>query len=129
MVEPCPRLRELRIHQEDIPGLVPPSCFRWDHRGSGRRYYAVLIGTAPTKPAAIETPIAVRLSLKPEARDWKKVLGGQCALDNVRAVAVAGTLSSPEVVTSPTAGCRAARFTVGKKQGVAVPVVRQVAAP
>jgi hypothetical protein len=84
--------------------------------------YAVAVNSAPAKAPAVDKPIEVALTLRPQARKWSNVLGPNCDLQDVRAVAVGGPLNGPEVVFVRTDTCRAARFRVGRRQGVAVPV-------
>jgi len=91
--------------------------------------YAIVVGSAPARAPKIERPLPVTLTLNPEARDWNRLLGEDCDISAVKAVAVGGSLVVPEVVTASTQGCRAARFKVGKKQGIAVPVVQRSTSP
>jgi hypothetical protein len=85
--------------------------------------YAVVVSSSPAKAPAITQPIRVLLTLKPGARTWSTILGPSCDIGSVAAVAVGGSLNSPEVVSNRTASCRAVRFRVGKRQGVAFPVI------
>lgn len=85
--------------------------------------YAIAVNSAPPKAPAVDKPIAVTLTLRPGARKWGDILGPACDIKSVRAVSVAGSLNAPEVVTDQTDTCRAARFRVGRRQGVAVPAI------
>jgi hypothetical protein len=102
--------------------LFPKLAFLGFIAAAGVGAYAVAVSSAPPKAPTVDKPIAVTLTLRPGARKWGNLLGSACDIRSVRAVAVAGSLNAPEVVTDQTDTCRAARFRVGRKQGVAVPV-------
>jgi hypothetical protein len=78
------------------------------------------VAQAPPAPPTVSKPIPVTLYLKRTNRTVIRKLCGQAI---VRGVAVGGRLRAPEVAVPASAGCPAARLTVGSKQGVAVPVV------
>jgi len=82
--------------------------------------YAFVVGSAPAEPPTIEHPVAMVLTLKSKLQAR---MGHECDLARVRAVAVAGNLKTPEVVTVMTSACNAVRLKVGARQGIAVPVV------
>ena len=86
--------------------------------------YVFKTGQAAPRPLAVTSPLPVQLTLNPSARSWSSLLGPGCVLSSVKAVAVGGLLTTPEVVTEQIGGCRAVRLTLGAQDGVAVPIVK-----
>jgi hypothetical protein len=84
--------------------------------------FAFAVGSA-TSVANVTSPAPVRLSLIEGAKDWQSLLGAGCDISRVDAVAISGTFSEPDVITTGTKGCEVVRLRITKSLGVAVPVV------
>jgi hypothetical protein len=83
--------------------------------------FAYLAGSARTAVNVI-SPSPVLLSLNPGVRE--KLLGSDCNLSQVHAVAISGNFSEPLVVTTGDDGrCKVTQFEMNPKLGFAVPVV------
>jgi hypothetical protein len=88
----------------------------------GASVFAYAVGSVPSD-ANVTTPTAVRLNLNPSASNWAQLLGPQCDVSKVDAVAIAGDFAEPEVITSGTGGCNVVQLRVTQKRGEAVPLV------
>ncbi len=77
------------------------------------------VGAKPVEPPRVTQPYAVEVTLAQDAGALEPSLKA-CAGNSFAAVAVGGTLSEPDVVTS-SSNC-GSRFTITRDVGVAVPV-------
>jgi hypothetical protein len=70
---------------------------------------------------SLEVPSRVVVSVskvRPSLAVLRKRLGARCELDEVQALVVGGTASSPEIVTLPEEHCNVQRFTASQNIGI-----------
>jgi hypothetical protein len=84
--------------------------------------FAYVVGST-SMTIEVTTPSPVLLSLNPSLSYWPRILGPNCDISRVDAVAISGDFFEPEVITSGTRGCKVARFKMTPTTGLAVPVV------
>lgn len=85
--------------------------------------FAYAVGSTPPPPTVpnVTSPSPVLLKLDPKGAEWAKLLGNNCDIYDVDAVAISGDFSTPLVVTIPTKECNMVRFELTPKMGIAVP--------
>ncbi len=71
----------------------------------------------------IEDPLPVEVVLEDVEADRGALgLGPDCSASTLEGVAIAGTTTTPHVVTKPTSGCEGASFLVTEDIGIAIPM-------